>query len=90
MLFQHLEMLIQLLSTFTNVVYKLKTTYQHVGNICWGFEATFHINIWWKAKPHFWTALHMRYDTATTSGSVVPAMAPRKMPSGVGRPGLGP
>ena len=57
MLFQHLEMLIQLLSTFTNVVYKLKTTYQHVGNICWGIEATFHINIWWKAKPHFWTSL---------------------------------
>ena len=29
----------------------------------------------------------MRYDTTTTSGSVVPATAPRKMPSGVGRPG---
>ena len=30
------------------------------------------------------------YDTTTTSGTVVPATAPRKMPPGIGRPGGAP
>ena len=54
-----IQMLIQLLSTFTHM-YKCGLGFEtsnHVGNICWILEATYNINICWKVKPHFWTPL---------------------------------
>ena len=54
-------MLIQLLSTLITHICKCglecKQHSNNVGNICWVLEATYHINICWKVKPHFWTPL---------------------------------